>query len=59
MSAFILANELQKLDLAKESYNLFLQKYPSHELANSAREELNNLGIPAEEILKKKNTPNT
>jgi outer membrane protein assembly factor BamD (BamD/ComL family) len=59
MSAFILANELQKLDLAKESYILFLQKYPNHELANSAREELNNLGIPADEILKKKNTPNT
>lgn len=59
MSSFILANELQKLDLAKASYNLFLQKYPNHELANSAREELNNLGLSPEEILKRKNTPNT
>lgn len=58
MSSFILANELQKYDLAKASYNLFLQKYPNHELANSAREELNNLGLSPEEILKRKNSPN-
>lgn len=59
MSAFILANELQKYHLAEVSYQLFLQKYPNHELANSAREELNNLGLSPEEILKRKNTPNT
>jgi hypothetical protein len=35
-----------------------LQKYPNHELAGSAREELNNLGLSPEEILKRKNTPN-
>jgi TolA-binding protein len=59
MSAFILANELQKYHHAEVSYQLFLQKYPNHELANSAREELNNLGLSPEEILKRKNTPNT
>ena len=59
MSAFILANELQKYHLAEVSYQLFLQKYPTHELANSAREELNNLGLSPEEILKRKSTPNT
>lgn len=59
MSAFILANELQKFHPAEMSYRLFLQKYPNHELANSAREELNNLGLSPEEILKKKNTPNS
>lgn len=59
MSSFILANELQKYDLAKASYNLFLQKYPNHELASSAREELKNLGLSPEEILEKKSAPNT
>ena len=58
MSAFILANELQKFHPAEMSYRLFLQKFPNHELANSAREELNNLGLTPEEILKRKSTPN-
>jgi len=35
-----------------------LQKYPNHELANSAREELNNLGLTPDEILKRKSTSN-
>jgi len=59
MSAFILANELQKYHAAEIAYQLFLQKYPNHELAASAREELNNLGLSPEQILKNKNTPNT
>jgi len=59
MSAFILANELKKYHAAEASYQLFLQKYPNHELAASAREELNNLGLSPEQILKNKNTPNT
>lgn len=58
MSGFILANELKKYHSAEVTYNLFLQKYPSHELANSAREELNNLGLSPDEILKKKKSPN-
>ena len=59
MSAFILANELQKYHPAEVIYKLFLQKFPNHELTNSAREELNNLGLSPEEILKRKSTPNT
>lgn len=59
MSSFILANELRKYHAAEISYELFLQKFPDHELAKSAREELNNLGLSPEEILKKKNTPST
>jgi len=59
MSAFILANELQKYHAAEVTYQLFLQKFPNHELATSAREELNNLGLSPEQILKKKTTPNT
>jgi TolA-binding protein len=58
MSAFILANDLRKYHAAEVTYNLFLQKYPNHELASSAREELNNLGLSPEEILKKKSSKN-
>jgi TolA-binding protein len=58
MSGFILANELKNYKQAKIIYNLFLQKFPNHELAASAREELNNLGLSPEEILKNKKTQN-
>lgn len=58
MSAFIFANDLNKLHPAEMSYKLFLEKFPNHELAVSAREELNNLGLSPEEILKRKTAPN-
>lgn len=58
MAAFILANELNKLHPAEMTYKLFLEKFPNHELAASAKEELNNLGLSPEEILQKKTTPN-
>jgi TolA-binding protein len=54
MSAFIQANELQKFHPAEMGYRLFLQKFPDHELAASAKEELNNIGLSPEEILKRK-----
>lgn len=54
MAAFLEANELKKFDDARESYNKFLEKYPNSSLAASAKEEIENLGIPPEEILKKK-----
>uniref|UniRef100_A0A832DEZ4 Outer membrane lipoprotein BamD-like domain-containing protein n=1 Tax=Ignavibacterium album TaxID=591197 RepID=A0A832DEZ4_9BACT len=54
MSAFILANELNKYDDATKEYNLFLEKYPNHELAISAKQELEYIGLSPEEILKKK-----
>lgn len=54
MSAFILANELNKYDEATKAYNLFLEKFPKHELAASAKQELEYLGLSPEEILKKK-----
>ena len=53
MSGFILANDLMKYDEATSSYNLFLEKYPSHPLAVSAKEELDNMGLTPEEILKR------
>jgi TolA-binding protein len=56
MSGFILANDLQNYDKATASYNLFIEKYPSHPLAVSAKEELDNMGLTPEEILKRTET---
>ena len=52
MSGFVLANNLNKYDEATKTYRLFLEKYPNHPLAKSAREELNNMGISPDDILK-------
>jgi TolA-binding protein len=54
MSAFILANELKRYDDATEAYKLFIEKFPRNPLAVSAQEELDNMGLSPEEILKKK-----
>jgi TolA-binding protein len=56
MSGFILANDLMKYDEATSSYDLFLEKFPSHSLAVSAKEELDNMGLTPEEILKRTET---
>lgn len=53
MSGFIFANDLMKYDEATFRYKLFLEKYPSHPLALSAQEELDNMGLTPEEILKR------
>jgi TolA-binding protein len=54
MTAFIQANDLKKYNEASVSYNLFLEKYPQHSLAASAKEELEYMGLTPEEILEKK-----
>lgn len=54
MSAFILANELKRYDDATEAYKLFVEKFPKNPLAVAAQEELENMGLSPEEILKKK-----
>ncbi len=54
MSGFILANDLKQYNQATASFSLFLQKFPNNELASSAREELENMGLTPEEILQKK-----
>ena len=56
MSGFIFANDLMKYDEATSRYKLFLEKYPSHPLAVSAKEELDNMGLTPEEILKRTET---
>ena len=52
MAAFIKANELNQLDGARSSYQLFIEKFPNHELAMQAKIELENLGKTPEEMLK-------
>ncbi|MFC2134951.1 tol-pal system YbgF family protein [Bacteroidota bacterium] len=54
MIGFIQANELQRLENAKETYKLFMEKYPDSELASSAQAEIDNLGLSPEEILRQK-----
>ncbi len=54
LAGFIEANELKHFKEATETYQLFLEKFPHHELAISAREELDNMGLSPDEILKKK-----
>ena len=44
LSAFLLNNDLHKLDSAKIVYEAFIQKYPSHELVPSAKFELETMG---------------
>jgi TolA-binding protein len=54
MSAFILANDLKEYNKATEIFNIFLKRYPNSDLVNSAKEELDNMGLSPEEILKNK-----
>jgi TolA-binding protein len=54
MSGFILANDLGRYEEATETYKLFLQKYPDHEWSFSAKSEVENMGLPPEVILQKK-----
>ena len=54
MAGFILANELNDLSGAKETYELFIQKFPEGSLVDDAKVELENLGKTPEEILMNK-----
>ncbi len=56
MSGFIQSNELKQYPEATSTFNLFLQKFPNNDLASSAKEELNNMGLTPEQILKNKVT---
>lgn len=51
---FIEANFLNDYQGATRDYNLFIQRYPDHQLAISAKQELENMGKTPEEILNSK-----
>lgn len=52
LSGFLLNNELHQTDSAKTIYEKFLKNYPNHELAASARFELETLGKDPGPLLK-------
>ncbi len=54
MAGFLCANELKDFEEAKSIYGDFIKRYPDSDLAKSAQIEIDNLGISADEILKKK-----
>ena len=51
LTAYIYHNELNDLGNAKTAYEAFLAKFPDHEMAQSAKFELQNLGKKPEELL--------
>ncbi len=53
LKAFIYENQTKELDKAEKAYTEFLQKYPNHELAPSAKAAIDNLGIPIDDLIKK------
>lgn len=50
MIGFINANHLENLEEAKKYYNMFMEKYPDHELVSSAKYELETLGKDINEL---------
>ena len=54
MIGFIYANELVDTAKAKEAYSKYLELYPDSEMAESAKAEIENLGLTPDEILQKK-----
>ena len=53
---FIQANELMDIDAAKAAYSKFVEVYPESEMVESAKAEIDNLGLSPDEILQKKMT---
>ena len=56
MIGFIQANELMNVEAAKAAYSKFLKLYPDSEMAESAKAEIENLGLTPDEILQKRIT---
>ena len=56
MSGFIQANNLGKYQEATITYKKFLETYPTNELADDAKVELDNMGLSPEEIIAKHQT---
>ncbi|MFA7289993.1 MAG: tetratricopeptide repeat protein [Melioribacteraceae bacterium] len=56
MAAFLQGNELNNPEEAKKLYKQFIETYPNSEMVNSAKMELENVGLTPEEILEKNST---
>ncbi len=53
MLGYTYDNDLKDYGEARKYYEMFLSKYPSHDLAASAKVLLENLGVPDDEIIEK------
>lgn len=51
MTGFLYANEMKQYQAAKTAFEKFLKQYPEHEMAESARLEIQNMGKSPEELL--------
>lgn len=51
LKGFVIENDIQNVDMARDVYNQFLEKHPSHELADDVKFLLEHLGKTDEEIL--------
>ncbi|MCX6230070.1 MAG: tetratricopeptide repeat protein [Bacteroidetes bacterium] len=52
LKAFIYENQAKDFEKAKAFYTEFLNKYPNHELAPSAKAAIDNMGIPMDILIK-------
>ncbi|HBF89426.1 MAG TPA: hypothetical protein DDX39_12360 [Bacteroidales bacterium] len=52
LEAFVFETLLFDNNKAKEKYTLFLEKYPTHELADDAQASINNLGKSLEDLVR-------
>lgn len=50
---YVYHNTIKDLTQAKTLFMQFLERYPEHELAASAKFEIENLGVPAKDLLEK------
>lgn len=50
MTGYIYANEIKDLEMARQKYHAFLERYPNHELVPSVKWELEHLGKDLSEI---------
>lgn len=50
---YVYHNTLKDLPKAREAYMMFIEKYPDHELVNSAKFEIENLGVSAKDLLER------
>ncbi|MFA4851572.1 MAG: tetratricopeptide repeat protein [Bacteroidales bacterium] len=51
LKAFVYDDKLKNINKAREAYEVFLRKYPTHEFADDAKACLDNLGKTTEQLI--------
>lgn len=52
IKGFVYENQLSDLKKARETYNMFIDKYPDNPMVEDVKSTINNLGIPIEELIR-------